>query len=266
MLRFCANTTALYPGLGLLDSLAQAARDGFDAVEMRFPHADPPLVLGEALRDLRLTLVQFNLTMGDFAAGERGIACLPGREEEFRAGVERALEWAVPLGVRQLNCPAGIVPTGADPARCMDALAGNLRHAAERLVLHGIRLQLEPVNRRDMPGAIVATTAEYEDVAVRVGSDNLFLQYDFYHMQIMQGDLVPGFLRLLPRINHLQVADTPGRHEPGTGEINYAFVLGQVARSGYAGWIGLEYAPATKAAHGLGWMQHMREHCQTNLA
>lgn len=258
MLKFCANTTALYPGMGLLDSLAQAARDGFDAVEMRFPHAEPAPVLAEALRALGLTLVQFNLTMGDFAGGERGIACLPGREDEFRAGVDRALDWAVPLGVRQLNCPAGLVPDGADPGTCRDVLVANLRHAADRLGAQGIRLQLEPVNRRDMPCAIVATTTEYEAVAARVGSDNLFLQYDFYHMQIMQGDLVPGFLRLLPRIGHLQVADTPGRHEPGTGEINYPFVLGQVARSGYAGWIGLEYAPATSVARGLGWLHALR--------
>lgn len=258
MLKFCANTTALYPKLGLLDSLAQAADDGFDAVEMRFPHAEPAPVLAEALRALGLRLVQFNLTMGDFAGGERGIACLPGREAEFRAGVDRALEWAVPLGVRQLNCPAGLVPVGADPGACRDVLVANLRHAADRLAAHGIRLQLEPVNRRDMPGAIVATTAEYEDVAARVGSDNLFLQYDFYHMQIMQGDLVPGFLRLLPRIGHLQVADTPGRHEPGTGEINYAFVLRRVAQSGYAGWVGLEYAPSVAVAQGLGWMQGLR--------
>lgn len=258
MLRFCANTTALYPRDGLLDSLARAATDGFDAVEMRFPHAAPPAVLAAALRDLGLTLVQFNLTMGDFAGGERGIACLPGREAEFRAGLDRALDWAVPLGVRQLNCPAGLVPAGADPADCRDTLVANLRMAAERLARHGIRLQLEPVNRRDMPGAIVATTAEYEDVAGRVGSDNLFLQYDFYHMQIMQGDLVPGFLRLLPRIGHLQVADTPGRHEPGTGEINYAFVLNAVRASGYAGWVGLEYAPAATVAEGLGWLHALR--------
>lgn len=258
MLKFCANTTALYPKLGLLDSLAQAARDGFDAVEMRFPHAESVPVLADALRGLGLTLVQFNLTMGDFAGGERGIACLPGREAEFRAGVDRALEWAVPLGVRQLNCPAGIVPPDADPAACLQVLAANLRLAAGRLAAQGIRLQLEPVNRRDTPGAIVATTADYEAVAARVGSPNLFLQYDFYHMQIMQGDLVPGFLRLQSRINHLQVADTPGRHEPGTGEINYGFVLGQVAKAGYAGWIGLEYAPASTAAQGLGWMHSHR--------
>jgi len=258
MLKFCANTTALYPGVGLLDSLAQAARDGFDAVEMRFPHAEPVPVLAGALQDLRLILVQFNLTMGDFAGGERGIACLPGREAEFRAGIDRALTWAVPLGVQQLNCPAGIVPPGADAAACVAVLVANLHFAADRLAAHGIRLQLEPVNRRDTPGAVVATTAEYEAVAARVASDNLFLQYDFYHMQIMQGDLVPGFLRLLPRINHLQVADTPGRHEPGTGEINYAFVLGQVARSGYAGWVGLEYVPAASVARGMGWMDALR--------
>jgi hydroxypyruvate isomerase len=254
MLRFAANITALYPRLDLAAAFAAAASDGFDAIEMRAPYALAPSEVADLARAHRLACVQFNLPMGDFAAGERGLACLPGRETEFRDGVEAALAHARALGVRQINCPAGVTPADEDPARVDSVFVSNMRHAAERLGAEGIRAQIEPINRRDTPRAHVATTHDFERLAARIASDNIWLQYDFYHAQVMQGDLLPTFRRLFGRISHLQVADTPGRHEPGTGEINYPFVLSEVARSGYAGWIGLEYAPRGSVAEGLGWL------------
>lgn len=254
MLKFDANVTALYPRVGLLDSLAAAAADGFAAVEMRAPYGEPVTVLADALRALELSFVQFNLPMGDFAAGDRGIACLPGREEEFRDGLESAITYATALGVPQVNCLAGLVGGDADPAVHEVVLIMNLRLAAARLGSHGIRLQVEPVNRRDFPGTFLATTADFERIAGQVAAPNLYLQYDFYHMQIMQGDLIPTFQRLQHVINHVQVADTPGRHEPGTGEISYDFVFAELQRLRYAGWIGCEYLPCTTVREGLGWM------------
>jgi len=255
MLRFCANVTALYPGLGLAPSLEAAAADGFDAVELRAPYSVSPEDFAALLAAHGLGCVQFNLPMGDFAAGERGITCLPGREGEFRAGVARALDYARAAGVRQINAPAGIFPAGADPAAVEEVFVANMRLAAQMLGAEGIVLQLEPVNRRDMPGAYVATTDDYERLAARIGAPNLRLQYDFYHMQIMQGDLIATFRRLAPVISHVQIADNPGRHEPGSGEINYDFILAELARAGYAGWIGLEYAPRGRVADGLGFLR-----------
>ncbi len=258
MLRFCANVTALYPGLGLGPALQAAAADGFDAIELRAPYAVAPEEFAALLAAHGLGCVQFNLPMGDFAAGERGITCLPGREAEFRDGVARALRYARAAGVRQINAPAGIFPPGADPAAVEEVFVANMHLAADMLGAEGILLQLEPVNRRDMPGAYVATTAEYERLAARIGAPNLRLQYDFYHMQIMQGDLVATFRRLAPVISHVQIADNPGRHEPGTGEINFDFILTELVRLGYAGWVGLEYAPLGRVADGLGFLRRHR--------
>ncbi len=246
-----ANVTILYPHLDLPQALAAAAADGFTAVECRTPYDHPPEMLAERLAELGLTCVQFNLPAGDWAAGERGNACLPGREAEVREGIETAIRYARIMGCPQLNCLAGLAPAGVDRAVLIETLAANLRHAAARLADAGIRLQLEAVNDRDNPGALIATTAAFEEVHARTGADNLYLQYDFFHMQVMQGDLMRTFARLQPLINHVQIADNPGRHEPGSGEINYGFIFSELRRLGYDRWIGCEYVPAGGVAEGL---------------
>lgn len=246
-----ANVTILYPGMDLPDAFAAAAADGFVAIECRAPYDHPPEALAARLGELGLACVQFNMPAGDWAAGERGIAALPGREAEFRAGVETALRYARALGCSQLNCLAGLMPPGADREALEETLAANLRHAAARLSEAGIRLQLEPVNDIDNPGALIATTDAFERVHALAGADNLFLQFDFYHVQVMQGDLLRRFARLQPRISHVQIADVPGRHEPGTGEINYAFVFAELRRLGYDRWIGCEYRPSGPVGAGL---------------
>lgn len=255
MLKFDANLSQLYLEHAFLDRFAAAAADGFKGVEYRGPYDHPKEVVAGLLSDHGLKQVLFNLPAGNWDAGERGIACLPGREEEFRAGLETAIDYALALGCTQLNCLAGLAPKDVTYEKLETTLVGNLRHAAKRLAEAGIKLQLEALNRRDNPGCLVATTAQFEEIHRKVGSDNLFLQYDFYHMQVMQGDLVRTFERLQPYIAHVQVADNPGRHEPGTGEINYGFVFAELRRLAYDGWIGCEYVPAGKTVDGLDWMR-----------
>jgi hydroxypyruvate isomerase len=255
MLRFDANITQLYTDLPFLDRFGAAAADGFKGVEMRSPFEHPKEVVGEHLAAHGLELVLFNFPAGDWAKGERGIACLPGREAEFDQSLATSIDYATALGCKRLNCLAGLTPAGVDPKTVEATLVANLRRAAAALADHGIKLQLEAINQRDNPGGFVSTTAHYERIAEQVAHDNLFLQYDFYHMQVMQGDLMRQFIRLQNVISHVQVADNPGRHEPGTGEINYRFIFAELERLCYDGWIGCEYIPAGKTSDGLGWMR-----------
>lgn len=199
-----------------------------------------------------------NLPAGDWEAGERGIACHPERIEEFRAGVDTAIEYATALGCRQVNCLAGIVPEGVSQAQAQRTLVDNLRYAAGRLETAGILLLAEPINTRDIPGFFLHHTEQALALFDEVASDNLKLQYDIYHMQIMEGDLAPTMERHLSRIAHVQLADNPGRHEPGTGEIHYPFLFQHLDRIGYRGWIGCEYKPATTTQEGLGWLDSVR--------
>jgi hydroxypyruvate isomerase len=199
--------------------------------------------------------VLHNLPAGNWGAGERGIACHPDRTEEFAAGVDRALAYASALGCTQINCLAGIVPSGVTADRARAAFVSNLQFAAARLKDAGIRLLIEPINTRDIPGFFLQRTAQALEIIDEVGADNLFLQYDVYHMQIMEGDLAKTIERHLATIAHVQVADPPARHEPGTGEVNFAFLFGLLDRLGYRGWIGCEYKPAQTTEAGLGWLR-----------
>jgi hydroxypyruvate isomerase len=251
MPRFCANLTMLYGEHGFLDRFAAAAADGFTGVEYLFPYDFPKEELRERLERHGLVQVLHNLPAGDWAAGDRGIGAVPGREGEFRDGVGRAIDYATALGCRQVNCLAGVPPEGADPERVRRTLTENLRFAAPRLAEAGIRLLLEPVNTRDIPGFFVNRSAQAMAVIEEVGSDNLHLQYDFYHAQVMEGDLVPTFRRLKDKIAHVQIADNPGRNEPGTGEISYPFVFDALDAAGYAGWVGCEYKPKGRTSDGL---------------
>lgn len=255
MPKFAANLSLLFDEIPFPERFRAAAQAGFRGVEYQFPYACPASQLAELLDKHRLVAVLHNLPAGDWAAGERGIACLPDRVGEFQDGVGRALEYAVATGCRQLNCLAGLAPSPPDAERARETLITNLRFAAAKLKEAGIRLLIEPINTRDVPGFLLSRTQQAIEIIDEVGSDNLFLQYDVYHMQIMEGDLAPTIERHLARIGHIQIADTPGRHEPGTGEIAYPFLFGFIDALRYDGWIGCEYRPLAATATGLDWIR-----------
>ncbi|MDX9700406.1 MAG: hydroxypyruvate isomerase [Rhodocyclaceae bacterium] len=257
MPRFSANLSMLFTEYDFPDRFAAAAAAGFQAVECQFPYDWPADILAERLRRAGLTMVLHNLPAGDWAGGERGIACHPDRVDEFQAGVERALAWAVTLGCPQLNCLAGIQPPGVSDALAHATFVHNLRHAAQRLATAGLRLLIEPINTRDIPGFFLNRSAQAAAVLDAVGADNLFIQYDVYHAQRMEGELAATLARLLPRIGHVQIADNPGRHEPGSGEIHYAWLLRELDRLEYSGWVGCEYVPAGNTVDGLIWRQRL---------
>lgn len=259
MPRFSANISMLYPELPFLDRFGAAAADGFKAVEYVGAYDHSPAALADLLQQHGLTQALFNLPAGDWAAGERGIACHPDRIAEFRESVDKAIEYAKATGCTQVNCLAGIAPTGIARAELESVLVANLADAAPRLAAEGIKLLLEPINTRDMPGFLINSTNDYERIAAAVGHGNLHLQYDFYHMQVVQGDLIPTFQRLQPRIAHVQIADTPGRHEPGSGEINYANIFDMLDEAGYTGWVGAEYRPKAGTSSGLNWFAPWRD-------
>ena len=225
MPRFAANLTLLYNEHAFIDRFAAAAKSGFSGVEYLFPYDFDKNRLAEQLQKHRLAQVLHNLPAGDWPGGERGIACHPGRAGEFQDGVGKAIEYAQALDCRQLNCLAGIAPADAAPEKVRATFVSNLRFAADKLKQAGIRLLTEPINTRDIPGFYLTHTQQALDIIAEVGSDNLFLQYDIYHMQIMEGDLAATIEKNLKLIPHMQLADNPGRHEPGTGEINYPFLF-----------------------------------------
>ena len=254
MPRFCANLTFLFTEIPFIDRFAAAAKAGFKAVEYMSPYEYSKDQLAEALATHKLTQVLYNLPAGDWAKGERGIACHPDRVGEFQDGVGKAIEYAALLGCKQVNCLAGLSVKNADD-RQRAAFVSNLKFAALKLREAGVRLLIEPINDRvDIPGFYLTRSQQALEIMDEVGSDNLFLQYDIYHMQIMEGDLARTIERILPRISHVQLADNPGRHEPGSGEINYPFLFDHLDRIGYAGWIGCEYKPAGQTSQGLAWI------------
>jgi hydroxypyruvate isomerase len=255
MPKFAANLTMLFNEVDFLDRFEAAAKSGFKAVEYLFPYQYPKEQLAERLEKHRLTQVLHNLPAGDWGGGERGIACLPRRVGEFQEGVGRAIEYAQALGCKQVNCLAGIAPADAAPEKVRETFVANLKFAADKLGQAGIKLLMEPINTRDIPGFYLNHTQQALDIIADVGSPNLWVQYDIYHMQIMEGDLAPTIQRSLGKIAHIQLADNPGRNEPGTGEINYPFLFGFIDRLGYNGWIGCEYKPRAGTVEGLGWIK-----------
>lgn len=255
MPKFSANISFLYGDLPFLDRFAAAAKDGFQAVEYVGPYDLPAAEVAAALNTHGLTQALFNLPAGNWDAGERGIGCHGDRVAEFQAGVMTAIRYGQALGCTRINCLAGIAQAGTSVEDRDAILVDNLKYAAPRLADAGITLLLEPINLRDIAGFHVSTTDHAERLLDAVGSDNLLIQYDIYHTQVMQGDLIPTYARLKDRIGHVQIADNPGRHEPGTGEINYPFVFSELDRLGYDGWIGCEYKPRSGTTAGLGWMK-----------
>ena len=257
MPRFAANLTMLFTELPFLDRFEAAAKASFTGVEYLFPYDYAVDDLAARLKAHGLVQVLHNLPAGDWAKGERGIAILPDRVEEFRAGVDRAIVYATALGCTQLNCLAGIAPPGVDRSVLDATLVANLTFAADKLKAAGIKLLIEAINPIDIHGFYLTTTRQSLDLIAATGSANLFVQYDIYHMQITEGDLARTMERNLGLIPHIQLADNPGRHEPGTGEINYPFLFSHLDRIGYSGWIGCEYKPKAGTTEGLDWLKDM---------
>jgi len=257
MPRFAANVSMLFTELPFLERLAAARAAGFEAVECQFPYEWDAQEIAQRLDAHHLRMVLHNLPGGDTAAGERGIACHPGRVEEFRAGVARGIDYAHRLGCPQVNCLAGIRPARVSAEAAHACLVENLRHAASATSQAGLRLLTEPINHFDVPGFLLNTVAQAADLLQAVGHDNLFIQYDLYHTQRMTGELALTAQRHLAQIGHIQIADNPGRHEPGTGEIDHRFMFRHLDAIGYRGWIGCEYVPLGNTWDGLGWMQRL---------
>ena len=255
MPKFAPNLTMLFNEMPFLDRFAAAKAAGFAGVEYLFPYDFDRALLREQLEAHGLIQVLHNLPAGNWATGERGIAILPDRVAEFRDGVFRAIDYAKALDCEQLNCLVGIAPDDADPRELNETLVGNLRFAASTLARENIKLLVEPINTLDIPGFFLNGTEQAVQLISEVRSNNLFVQYDIYHMQIMEGDLARTMQEYLPRIAHIQLADNPGRNEPGTGEINYKFLFGFIDRIGNQGWIGCEYKPKAGTEAGLGWLK-----------
>ncbi|MDH0371447.1 2-oxo-tetronate isomerase [Comamonas aquatica] len=262
MPRFAANLSMLYNDVDFLDRFAAAARDGFQAVEYLFPYAYTPEQLAALLRQHGLQQVLFNAPPGDWDAGERGIACLPGREAEFREGIARAITYAQALQCPRIHVMAGLVPQDVDPATVRATYVANVRYAAEQAAAHGIQILLEPINGRDMPGFFLSRQDQAHALVAEIGATNVKVQMDLYHCQIVEGDLAMKIRQYLPtgNVGHFQIAGVPERHEPDVGELNYPYLFQLLDTLGYDGWIGCEYKPARGAAphatrDGLGWLQ-----------
>lgn len=258
MPRFAANLTMMFTEHPFPQRFGAAARAGFEAVEFLFPYAWPAGDIAAWLAESRLRNVLFNLPPGDWEAGERGIASLPGREAEFASSVEQALDYARVLGTPRLHVMAGLLPEGADRAAHRALYVANLRHAARRAAAQGIGLLIEPINGRDMPGYLLQTQADAHAVCDAVGAPNLQVQMDLYHAQIMEGDLTTKLRRHIGRIGHIQIASVPDRQEPAGGELNVAHLFAELDALGYTGWVGCEYRPRGRTEDGLDWLRPYR--------
>lgn len=258
MPKFAANLSMLFTELPFLDRFDAAASAGFEGVEFLFPYDYDADDLASRLKANGLTQVLFNLPPGNWAQGDRGIAIYPNLVGEFRESVARAVKYAKVLGCTQLHCLAGTAPVGADHRAMRKTYVENLAFAARALADEGMTLLIEAINTRDISGYFLNSTAKAVDVIESVAAPNLRLQYDVYHMQIMEGDLAPTIDKYLAHIGHVQIADTPGRHEPGTGEINFPFIFDHLDRVGYRGWIGCEYKPRGSTYDSLHWFRALK--------
>jgi hydroxypyruvate isomerase len=254
MPRLAANLTMMFTDLPFLDRFDAAAAAGFKAVECIAPYVAPAQIVRERLEALGLEMALFNMPAGDWAAGERGFAADPARRQAFRDSIDLAREYAQATGARTLHLMAGKIASDDDRAAWTATLVENVRLAADLLAADGLTVVLEPINTRvDVPGYFYDTSAAVLAVMDAAERPNVKLLYDIYHMQVMEGDLARTLERLMPRIGHIQIADNPGRGEPGTGEINYPWLLSRLDALGYAGWVGCEYRPVGDTTAGLGW-------------
>ncbi|MDR2111690.1 MAG: hydroxypyruvate isomerase family protein [Candidatus Accumulibacter sp.] len=257
MPKFAANLSMMFNEHPFPERFAAAAKAGFEAVEFLFPYDYAPAEIAGWLKDNGLRNVLFNLPPGDWAGGERGIASLPGREREFRDGVAKGVEYALALETPTVHCMAGNFPAGGDRARHRAVYIENLRHAAREMAKHGRTLVIEPINHRDMPAYFLNTQAEGHAICKEVGLPNLKVQMDFYHCQIVEGDLTMTFRNNFAGIGHVQIASVPARHEPDEGEIDYRHIFRLLDETGYAGFVGCEYKPRGRTEDGLGWFREM---------
>jgi hydroxypyruvate isomerase len=255
MLKFASNITMMFNDRPLLDRITASAEAGFGAVECSNPYDVTSADFAQRVKACGVEVALINLPPGNWAAGDRGMACDPNRTAEFRQAIDIGIEFAQRCGAKKMNCLAGIIPSGVSVPLAHATLVENLKVAAARLGDAGIALMLEPINTYDLPGFAVSTSSAAMSIIDAVDSKNLFLQYDVYHMQRMEGELVRTMERLAARIGHVQIADNPGRHEPGTGEINYDAMLDTLERIGFTSWIGCEYAPMADTAEGLVWIE-----------
>ncbi|HZY41355.1 MAG TPA: 2-oxo-tetronate isomerase [Anaerolineae bacterium] len=257
MPKFAANLTMMFNEVPFPQRFAAAAKAGFAAVEFLFPYDYPPAEVARWLQEAGLKNALFNMPPGDWAAGERGVASLPGREEEFRAGVARAIEYARALGTPSIHAMAGLLPSGADRKRHREVFVANLRHAAKALAGEGLTLLIEPINSRDIPGYFLNTQAEAHAIREEVDQPNLKVQMDFYHAQIVEGDLSVTLRKHIAHVGHVQIASVPDRHEPDEGEIDYRHIFRLLDELGYPGWVGCEYRPRGRTEDGLGWLKEL---------
>ena len=254
MPKFAANLSMLFTEAPFIERFGLAHAAGFKGVEFLFPYAFDSDEIKERLQRHRLQLVLHNLPPGNWQAGERGMACDPRRFEEFQDSVGLGLEYARELGTPRVHCMAGILPGGLAPERAREAYVRALQYAADQFAPHGIEVLIEPINSFDIPGYFLNHSKQALDVISEAARPNLFLQYDIYHMQRMEGELANTIRACLPNIRHMQLADTPGRHEPGTGEINYPYLFRLLDELGYQGWIGCEYLPSARTENSLAWV------------
>ncbi|MCL1886582.1 MAG: hydroxypyruvate isomerase [Betaproteobacteria bacterium] len=254
MPKFSANLSMLFTEVPFMERFDAAAKAGFKGVEFLFPYAFDLDQIAEKLKSNNLEMVLFNLPAGNWEGGDRGIAANPNRIGEFQDGVGRAINAAKKLGVKQLNCLGGLTPEGVSEDKIDKTFVDNLKFAGDELKKAGLRLLVEPINNFDIPGVYLAHTQKAINLIRDSGSDNVFLQHDIYHMQRMEGELANTIKTNIAMIKHMQLADNPGRNEPGTGEINYRFLFKFIDDLGYDGWIGCEYRPKTTTLEGLGWM------------
>ena len=257
MPKFAANLSMMFNEVPFPERFAAAANAGFKGVEFLFPYDYTPAEVAGWLKENKLENALFNLPPGDFAAGERGIASLPGREQEFRDGVAKAIEYALALGTPKVHCMAGLFPAGADRGKHRAVYVENVRYAAQELAKHGRMLVIEPINPRDIPGYFINTQAEGHAICKEIGLPNLKVQMDFYHCQIVEGDLTMTFKNNFASIGHVQIASVPTRNEPDQGEINYRHIFKLLDEMGYDGWVGCEYKPRGRTEDGLGWLKEM---------
>jgi hydroxypyruvate isomerase len=253
--KFAANLTMMFIEHEFPARFSAAAKAGFDAVEFLFPYDYSPEQVSQWLKENQLKNVLFNLPPGDWAAGERGISALPGREEEFRAGVKKAIGYAAALGTPQLHMMAGLIPSGADLEPYRKTYLANMKFAAQELAKHNLKLLLEPINTRDMPGYFLNTQAQAHALREECGEANVKVQMDFYHAQIMEGDMTMTFKKYFKDIGHIQIASVPSRNEPDDGEVNYPFIFKMLDEMGYQGWVGCEYRPRGRTEDGLAWFK-----------
>jgi hydroxypyruvate isomerase len=258
MPRFAANLSMMYGEVPFLDRFAAAAKDGFKAVEFLFPYDHPAEVVAQRLRAAGLENVLFNLPPGDWDKGERGLAALPGREAEFAASIDVALGYARALGCKRLHAMAGLVPHATDRHTWRSTYIRNLKLAAARTAEHGILLVIEPINTRDIPGYFLNRQDEAQAILCEVGAANLKVQFDIYHVQIVEGDVATKLRRWIGGVGHVQIAGVPERHEPSLGELNYPYLFRLLDELGYDGWIGCEYRPKAGTSAGLGWLKEWR--------